>query len=132
MTAHVMAFRPKERVQQDAGPIALLYRTMGTQAAEEVVTRALGEVMMTIAGLAGAGLGGQSQGAAIADLSRPLRRLQRMSEQLGLVSLGLVAGDARDCLDHGDRISFAAVLARLIRVAEISLAPEPGLLDHSR
>jgi len=127
MTAHILAFRPKERVRQDAEPIALLYRTMGTQAAEEVVTRALGELAMTMAGLAE-----QVRTTEVAVLSRQLRRLQRMSEQLGLVSLGLVARDVRDCLDRSDRTAFAAVWARLLRVAETSLAPEPGVLDQSR
>lgn len=127
MTALILAFRPKERVRQDAEPIALLYRTMGTQAAEEVVTRALGELAMTMAGLAE-----QVRTTEVAVLSRQLRRLQRMSEQLGLVSLGLVARDVRDCLDRGDRTAFAAVWARLLRVAETSLAPEPDALDQSR
>ncbi|MFN3822671.1 MAG: hypothetical protein ACK4GW_11310 [Pseudorhodobacter sp.] len=127
MTAHIMAFRPKERVRQDAEPIALLYRTMGTQAAEEVVTRALGELAMTMAGLAQ-----HFRTTEAADMARQLRRLQRMSEQLGLVSLGLVAGDVRDCLDTADRTAFAAVWARLLRVAETSLAPEQGVLDQSR
>ncbi len=127
MTALVMAFRPKERVRQDAEPIALLYRTMGTQAAEEVVTRALAELTITVTGLAE-----RHRATDGGDLPRQLRRLQRMSEQLGLISLGLVAADARACLDCGDRTGFSAVWARLMRVAELSLAPEPGLLDHSR
>ena len=64
------------------------------------------------------------------DLARQLRRLERMSEQLGLVSLGSVAGDVRHCLEGGDLTAFAAVWARLIRVAETSLATEKGALDQ--
>jgi len=127
MTAHILAFRPKERVRQDAEPIALLYRTMGTQAAEEVVTRALSELAVTMAGLAQ-----HVRATEAKEMSRQLRRLQRMSEQLGLVSLGLVARDVRDCLDRADRTAFTAVWARLLRVAETSLTPEQGIMDQSR
>ncbi len=122
--AEVVALRPKERVRQDSEPIALMYRNMGTAAAEEVVTRALGELAMTMAGLADRV--GQDDRQ---EMLRQLRRLQRMAEQLGMVSLGQVAGDIRACLDRGDPIAFAAVWARLLRVAECSLAPSRGLAD---
>lgn len=125
MTAEVMAFRPKERIRQDSGPIVLMYRNMGTTAAEEVVTRALAELAMAMAGLAD-----QVRVHDRQTLARQMRRLQRMAEQLGMVSLGQVAADIRLCLDQGDTIAFAAVWARLLRVAEASLAPEKGWLDQ--
>ncbi len=125
MSGTVVAFRPRDSVRQDSEPIALLYRNMGTAAAEEVVTRALAELAMTMAGLAQR-LRAQDR----ADLQRQLRRLQRMAEQLGMVSLGQVAGNIRDCLEDGDPVAFAAVWARLLRVAERSLAPEGMLLDQ--
>lgn len=128
MTAIIAAFRPKERVRQDSEPIALMYRTMGAQAAEEVITRALGELALTMTGLAEQVRDdGELQGVA-----RHLRRLQRMAEQLGLVSLSLVARDARLCLDRTDRVAFAAVWARLMRVAEESLTSDQGMIDQSR
>ena len=65
------------------------------------------------------------------DLMRQLRRLQRMAENLGMVSLGLVAGDLRDCLDRGDVTAFSAVWARLLRIAERSLASDKDLLDQT-
>jgi hypothetical protein len=124
MSAIVMEFRPKDRVQQDAEPIALIYRSMGTHAAEEVVNRALGELALTVSGLAQLVRGGE-----MADIARQLRRLERMAVQLGLVSFGAVAIDARECLECGDMGAFSAVWARLIRVAEVSLATEKGALD---
>jgi hypothetical protein len=126
MTAEVVTFRPKERVRQDSGPIVLMYRNMGTAAAEEVVTRALTELALTMTGLAA-----RVRAGDVADMARQLRRLQRMADQLGMVSLGLVAQDVRHCLDQGDRIAFAAVWARLMRVAERSLAADRGLADQS-
>ncbi|MFN3972032.1 MAG: hypothetical protein ACK4L4_11760 [Gemmobacter sp.] len=125
MNTEIVAFRPKERVRQDSEPIALMYRNMGTAAAEEVVTRALAELAMTMAGLAD-----QVRSSDRQDLARQLRRLQRMAEQLGMVSMGQVAADIRICLDQGDSTAFAAVWARLLRVAEGSLSADKGWLDQ--
>ena len=63
--------------------------------------------------------------------ARQLRRLHRMAEQLGMESLGAVAADLRRCLDIGDATAFSAVWARLLRVAERSLAVDKALLDQS-
>ena len=125
MAAIVMEFRPKDRIKQDAEPIAPIYRSMGTKAAEEVVNRALAELAVTMQGLAV-----QVRGRDLLDLARQLRRLERMAQQLGLVSLGVVAADVRACLEGGDMVAFGAVWARLIRVAETSLATEKGALDQ--
>lgn len=127
MTAdNVVLLRPVERVRQDAEPIATMYRNLGTVSAEQVVTRALGELALTMAGLAS-----QVRTHELADLSRQLRRLQRMAENLGMVSLGLVAADVRACLERADSTAFSAVWARLIRIAERSLASDKDLLDRS-
>jgi len=123
---NVVSLRPIERVRQDGEPIATIYRNLGTDSAEQVVTRALGELALTMAGLAH-----QVRAHELADLTRQLRRLQRMAENLGMVSLGLVACDVRNCLDQGDSTAFAAVWARLIRIAERSLASDKDLLDRS-
>lgn len=126
MKAIITVLRPHESVRQDAAPVAAMYRDMGTLAAEQVVTRALGELALTMSGLVQ-----QVRTRDLTDISRQVRRLQRMSEQLGLVSLGAVAGDVRLCLASGDGTAFAAVWARLMRVAERSLAPGKDLLDQS-
>lgn len=123
---NVVALPVVERVQQDSEPIATIYRNLGTSSAEQVVTRALGELALTMAGLAS-----QVRDREMQDLSRQLRRLQRMSENLGMVSLGLVAGDVRDCLDRADITAFSAVWARLVRIAERSLASDKTLLDQT-
>jgi hypothetical protein len=126
LAENVVALRPKERVRQDADPIASIYRNLGTASAEQVVTRALGELALAMAGLAQ-----QVRGHDLSDLDRQLRRLQRMADHLGMVSLGLVAGDVRLCLDSGDVTAFSAVWARLLRVAERSLASDKDLLDQT-
>ena len=123
---NVVALRPNDRVRQDAEPIATIYRNLGTASAEQVVTRALGELALTMSGLAA-----HVKAHELTDLNRQLRRLQRMSENLGLTSLGLVAADLRICLDQGSTTDFSAVWARLMRIAERSLATDKGLMDQT-
>lgn len=124
--ATVTVLRPKDRVRQSAEPVAAMYRDMGTVAAEQVVTRALGELALTMSALASL-----VRAHDLKDVARQLRRLQRMSEQLGMVSLGIVAADVRACLESGDVTAFSAVWARLMRVAERSLASDKGLMDQT-
>ncbi len=124
---NVVALRPNDRVRQDAEPIATIYRNLGTASAEQVVTRALAELALTMSGLAA-----HVKAHDMTDLTRQLRRLQRMSENLGLTSLGLVAADLRVCVDQGNSTAFAAVWARLMRIAERSLATDKGLLDQTQ
>ncbi|MCB6179816.1 hypothetical protein LHP98_16975 [Rhodobacter sp. Har01] len=124
--AEVTALRVRERVRQDGEAIAVIYRNLGTAAAEQMVARALGELALAMAGIAA-----QVKGHQLADLARQLKKLQRMAENLGMVSLGVVASDARACLERCDSTAFAAVWARLLRVAERSLAADHGFADLS-
>lgn len=126
MTAELTVLRPKERVHLDSEPIAAIYRDLGTSAAEGVVTRALTELAMTMAGLAE-----RVQSHDLTDLARQLRRLSRMADHLGMVSLGHVARDVGQCLANGDSTAFSAVWARLLRIAERSLSIEGNLRDGS-
>jgi len=123
---NVVALRPNDRVRQDAEPIATIYRNLGTASAEQVVTRALGELALTMAGLAA-----NVRSQEMTDVTRQLRRLQRMGENLGMTSLGLVASDLRSCLENGDATAFSAVWARLMRIAERSLASDKDMLDQT-
>ncbi|GGW26526.1 hypothetical protein GCM10011452_13460 [Gemmobacter lanyuensis] len=118
--------RPKDQLRQNAEPVAALYRDLGTAQAEQIIMRVLGELALTMSGLAA-----QVRAHEMQDLARPLRRLQRMSDQLGLISLAQVAGDLRLCLDRRDDTAFAAIWARLLRVAERSLVIDRNLLDQS-
>jgi hypothetical protein len=123
---NVTVLRPKDRVCQDTAPVAAIYRDLGTAAAEQVVTRALSDLAMTMSGLSC-----RVRAHDLADLNRHLRHLQSTAEHLGLTSLGLVAGDVRCCLDTGDTTAFSAVWARLVRIAEQCLLTEPDLADRS-
>jgi hypothetical protein len=125
MPGNITVLRPNERVRLDAGPIVAIYREMGSGAAEQVVNRAMGELALTMAGLAG-----QVRARDLSDLHRQLRSLQRMADHMGMISLGLVSAEVRTCIDNGDATAFSAVWARLIRVAERSLAGEADVLGQ--
>jgi hypothetical protein len=117
---------PREVVRQDVEAIAVIYRNLGAPVAEQMVTRALGELALTMAGIAE-----KVRAQDLRDLARQLGRLGRLSGDLGLVTLSTVAGDAKTCLECADPTAFSSVWARLLRVAERSLSAEAGLADQS-
>jgi hypothetical protein len=123
---NIFILQPKDRIQHDAGPISTIYRNLDTASADQVVTRALGELALTMAGLAD-----QVRAHDLTDVQRQVRRLQRMAENLGMVSFSSVCGDVKACLDLGDVTAFGAVWARLLRVAERSLTPEKNWVGLS-
>ena len=123
---NVTVLHPRERIRQDGEAIVAIYRNLGTSAAEQMVTRALGELALAMAGIAA-----QVKSHQLTDLARQLKKLQRMAENLGMLSLSQVSQDARLCLERCDSTSFSAVWARLLRVAERSLASDKGFADLS-
>ncbi|MFN4192411.1 MAG: hypothetical protein ACK4GM_07795 [Tabrizicola sp.] len=123
----IATLRPREVVCQDVEAIAVIYRNLGAPVAEQMVTRALGELALTMAGIAE-----KVRSQELRDLARQLGRLARLAADLGLSSLATVAGDAKTCLERADSTAFSAVWARLMRVAERSLAIEAGHADQLR
>jgi hypothetical protein len=113
-------------VRQDVEAIAVIYRNLGAPVAEQMVTRALGELAITMAGIAE-----KVRAQELHDLAQQLTRLGRLSADLGLLSLASVSGDAKVCLERADGTAFSAVWARLMRVAERSLAAEEGLAGRT-
>jgi hypothetical protein len=122
----VTTLTPREVVCQDVEAIAVIYRNLGAPTAEKMVTRALGELALTMARLAET-----VRSQDLREVSDHLMRLSRLADDLGLVSLAAVARDSRLCLERADSTGFAAVWARLVRVAERSLSPHPGIADLS-
>jgi hypothetical protein len=122
----VTALRPREVVRQDVEAIAVVYRNLGAPVAEKVVSRALGELALAMAGIAE-----KVRAQDLRDLARQFGRLHRLSADLGLLTIATVAGDAKACLERADSTAFSAVWARLLRVAEGSLATEEGSADRS-
>jgi len=121
----VTALAPREVVRQDIEAIAAIYRNLGAPTAEQMVTRALGELALTMAGIAE-----RVRAQDLRDLAQQLGQLRRLAKDLGLVSLASVAGDTLACLESADGTAFSAVWARLLRVAERSLSPHPDMADR--
>ncbi len=111
--AVILALRPKECPQQDIEHIASIYRNLSSQAAQQVVARALGELAQIMTTMA-ARIAAHEMG----DVQRHLRRLDRLAQNLGLTTLAQVARDLGQCLQAGDATAFAAVWARLLRVLD--------------
>jgi hypothetical protein len=99
----------RERMQR-------LFAELGPEAAEEVVTRALEELAVRLAHLDRC-----RQADDLARLRKTTRGMAAISEQLGMDALARVALDATACVDSGDAVALAAVLARLERLGERSL-----------
>ncbi len=113
---NVMVLRPVERPRQNIEHIASIYRSLGSDSAEQVVTRALSELAFAMAGLAD-----RVHAHELGDLMRRLKRLQKMAENLGLLTLADVTADLQCCFDRADSTAFSAVWSRLLRVAECTL-----------
>lgn len=120
----VTALMPQEVVRQDVEAIAAIYRNLGAPVAEQMVTRALGELALTMTGIVE-----KVRAQDLRDVAPQLSRLARLAEDIGLISLASIASDARTCLERADGTAFSAVWARLMRVAEQSLSPQAGVAD---
>jgi hypothetical protein len=106
-----------DAVRLDAGALAALYRDLGPQGADAVVSRAMSEVALRLESLSGPYLSGQW-----ADLARRARALRAIAEQVGLTTLARVSGDVATCAARGEAPALGATLARLDRIACRSLA----------
>ena len=124
--AVVLALTPKENPRLDLEQISSIYRNLSSQAADQVVTRALGELGLQMAKLAE-----RIAQHQMGDLLRRLKRLDRMAQNLGLKTLSTVAQDLANCLERGDTTAFAAVWARLLREADCTLTLDQDLHDQT-
>lgn len=124
--AVVLALTPKENPRLDLEQISSIYRNLSSQAADQVVTRALGELALQMAKLAE-----RIAQHQMGDLLRRLKRLDRMAQNLGLRTLSTVAQDLAICLERGDTTAFAAVWARLLRVADCTLTLDQDVQDQT-
>lgn len=124
--AVILALKPREIPSQDIEQIASIYRNLSSQAAEQVVARALGELALHLSALAE-----RIAAHQMGDLLRRLKRLDRMAQNLGLKTLSQVTQDLAICLERGDATAFAAVWARMMRVADGTLATDHNMQDLS-
>lgn len=116
MAGRVVTLHPQERVDEDAGAVLAILDRLGPDPGAKLVSRAVGELAMAVTVMSA-----QVERHELEPLPRALKRMQAMAAGVGMVSLAQVAEDARAVLMRGDATAFAAVWARLMRVAERSL-----------
>lgn len=106
----------EEPARMDHERVSRLFADLGPDAAEAVVTRALEELAVR--------LGNLDRLLCEGDLERlrkSARGMAAIADQLGMTALARVALDVTACVDAGDSVALAAVLARLDRLGERSL-----------
>lgn len=126
VSGNVVPLRVIELPRQDSEQIAMIYRSLGSAGADQVIARALGELAFAMSALAD-----RIKAHELGDLLRRLKRLQQMAENLGLLTLAQVAMDLGHCLNHKDSTAFAAVWSRLLRIAEHTLSFHREKYDQS-
>lgn len=124
--ADVTVLAQKEAVRLDAETLEALYRQLGDIGAEDIVCRAMEELAVKLAQIERLYREGRGE-----NMRKTARMIAAISEQIGMRLLAKVAGDAVRCLDEGDSVALAAVLARLIRTGERSLTEIWDLQDLS-
>ncbi|MDU8928170.1 hypothetical protein RXV86_12300 [Alisedimentitalea sp. MJ-SS2] len=115
-----------EPVRVDAETLEGLYRQLGDINAEDIVCRAMEELAVKLAQVERFYREGR-----FGDIRKAARMIVAIAEQIGMKLLARVAGDLKACIDMGDEIALAAVLARLIRTGERSLTEIWDLQDLS-
>lgn len=115
MALTVIALRPREFLREDAAAINDICERLGPDTAARVLSRAIEELALSLASL-----GSKVRLSDAAGICWHSRRIQKFALGLGLISLANVAGDLRR--SQSDPTAFAAVCARLLRVANQSLS----------
>lgn len=124
--AEVTILAQTEAVRVDEEKLEALYRQLGSISAEDIVCRALEELAVKLAKAERFFRAGRRT-----EMRKTARMIVAIAEQIGMQLLAKVARDLINCLDAGDWIALAAVLARLIRTGERSLTEIWELQDLS-
>ncbi|MCA8867276.1 MAG: hypothetical protein KDA67_01340 [Rhodobacteraceae bacterium] len=117
MEKQISRLRITEQVEISIEALALLHTTLGAGPSQQVIERASVEVAERLCRTETAMVLGDFD-----KLRKNLRGLRSIGEQLGFALLSMVAADAMRCIDAEDMIALSAVIGRLIRVGDASLA----------
>lgn len=120
----VEKLRVDEPVRLDPDRLVVIYAELGEIGAERVIAETMEDLAVH---LVGAQLAAQEGREDLLECA--LREMVQLSEQVGMVLLERVAQDLLACLARADRVAGAAVLARLVRIAERSLTAVWDLQD---
>lgn len=116
MVENLLVLKRDESVRLDPDRLDEIYARLGEVGAEDLVCRAIEELAVRLS---------QTQrhyrAGRLSDLRASTRAVSPVADQLGMRTLARVSRDLVACLDRGDGAATAAVLARLIRIGELSL-----------
>ncbi|MGB0439727.1 MAG: hypothetical protein ACPGFC_06435 [Paracoccaceae bacterium] len=126
MVEQVTVLPVHERARLDNDQLLYLNTHLGTDVAEDVICRALEELVVRLSMIERAF--GQRDRPT---LRKHARALASVARQIGMVGLTSVAGDVTRCLDDGDDTALAAIIMRLIRVGEASLTAIWDFQEHA-
>jgi len=126
MVKHVTVLAQNETVRLDADRLEDLYTQLGDVSAEDVVCRAMEELAVRLAQTERLYREHRHE-----EMRKSARSLVAIAEQIGMTMLARVASTVTQCIDDGDPIALAAVLARLLRIGERSLTEIWDLQDLS-
>ena len=116
--------RVDEPVRLDPDRLVVLYAELGQLAAERLIAAAMEDLAVHLVAVQ---LAAQERRNDL--LERGAGEIVRLATQVGMVLLARVARDVQICAARRDRMSQAAVLARLMRIADRSLTAVWDLQD---
>ncbi|MFD2173383.1 hypothetical protein [Rhodobacter lacus] len=108
--------RVDEPVRLDPDRLVVIYAELGEIGAERVIAATMEDLAVHLVAAQLAARDGQPD-----TLERAVREMVSLATQVGMVLLTRVAEDLLACIARGDFVAQAAVLARLVRIAERSL-----------
>lgn len=116
--------RMDEPVRLDPDRLVALYAQLGQIGAERMIAAAMEDLAEHLVTMQLAAREGKAD-----VLTHASGELARLATQVGMVLLAQVAGDLSACMARHDVAAQAAVLARLVRIAERSLTAVWDLQD---
>lgn len=116
--------RMDEQVRLDPDRLVILYAELGQAAAERFIALAMEDLAATLVAVQLAAQEGHA-----ARLERGAGEVERLALQVGMVLLARVARDLKICSGRADFLAQAAVLGRLVRIADRSLCAVWDLQD---
>lgn len=113
----VCQLQPRDVIKLDPEQLWLLERSLGSNLAEETANSALETIVSRICCIETAWEAGEFQ-----RLAKSARMLVGVAEQVGMTSLAQVAHDVSGLAVGRDDAARAAVVRRLVRIGDASLA----------
>lgn len=108
---------PRDPLRIDPAPLAALFADLGEATAEEVVCRALDDLVRRLERIED-----DLDCRVFSRLGDEARRMIAMSRQIGLTEVAMVAGHVAHAVQAGDGPALGATVARLGRIVDRAIS----------